>query len=86
MKYLLILISILFITGCDESFNNSVTTELVVKSIKSKQNFAIYSCVVTYSDDYLVDHCISFADSIGKFNINDTLIICKKRNYEKTNN
>lgn len=85
MKYLLILISILFITGCDESFNNSVTTELVVKSIKSKQNFAIYSCVVTYSG-YLVDQRISFADSIGKFNINDTLIICKKRNYEKTNN
>lgn len=24
--------------------------------------------------------------AIGKFNINDTLIICKKRNYEKTNN
>lgn len=85
MKYLLILISILFITGCDESFNNSVTTELVVKNIKSKQNFAIYSCVVTYSGNF-VDHRISFADSIGKFNINDTLIICKKRNYEKTNN
>lgn len=85
MKYLLILISILFITGCDESFNNSVTTELVVKSIKSKQNSTIYSCVVTYSS-YLVNQRISFADSIGKFNINDTLIICKKRNYEKTNN
>lgn len=85
MKYLLILISILFITGCDESFNNSVTTELVVKSVKSKQNSAIYSCVVIYSS-YLVDQRISFADSIGKFNINDTLIICKKRNYEKTNN
>ena len=85
IKYLLILISILFITGCDESFNNSVTTELVVKSIKSKQNFAIYSCVVTYRGNF-VDHRISFADSIGKFNINDTLIIYKKRNYEKTNN
>lgn len=85
MKYLLILISILFITGCDESSNNSVTTELVVKSISSKQNFAIYSCVVTYSGNF-VDRRISFADSIGKFNINDTLIICKKRNYEKTNN
>lgn len=83
IKYLLTLFFIIITTGCN--LDRGISSEIIVKSIKSKQNFAVYSCILTY-DGQLTDRSFTFADSIGKFNINDTLIICKKHNYEKTNN
>lgn len=71
----------LLLTSCSE---DKVTNEFVVDQINTSNNLSEYviknNCNGFFNED---EEILNVKDSIGKFNIGDSLILIKKSTYRK---
>jgi hypothetical protein len=77
----LIFFLLLLLVSCGEDI---VTNEFVVDQINTSNNLSEYviknNCDGFFDDDYEI---LNVKDSIGKFNIGDSLILIKKSTYRE---